>query len=93
MDESSQHQLVGNALQLDLDVTLEEAGLNIEPSHLGKRLGGLLVTIALELGTLQQCISTVVSWISAYGCLNIHCNFGPHGGLPGTYMYVCIYTT
>ena len=26
----------------------------------------------------------VVSWVSTHGCLNIHCNFGPHGHLPGT---------
>jgi hypothetical protein len=46
--------LVGDALQLNLDVTLEKTGLDKEPSHLGKRLGDLLVTISLKLGTLQQ---------------------------------------
>ena len=34
--------------------------------------------------------NTVVSQVSAYGCLNIRHDFGPQGGLTGIYMYICI---
>jgi hypothetical protein len=29
-----------------------------------------------------------VGWVSAHGRLNITRNFGPHGCLPGIYMYM-----
>ena len=35
-------------------------------------------------GSPQDIIITVVSQVSAHGCLNIHRNFGLHGYLPGT---------
>ena len=50
----------------------------------------------LPLNWIMRCIRltmvhTVVSWVSAHGCLNITRDFGPHGRLPGIKLpYFCI---
>ena len=49
------------------------------------------VVITLNLLICYVTIHTIVSQVSAHGCLNISRDFGPHGCLPGIKIpYVCI---
>ena len=44
----------------------------------------------MNMNKCLHTINTVVSWVSADGCLNITRNFGSHERFPEIYMYICI---
>ena len=49
-----------------------------------KELESEVVIVVLIFHPVKVNVNTVVSRVSAHGCLNIHRDFGPHGCLPRT---------